>query len=404
MTKSSPNSNPEPRQALPKNIVIWLVAAAAGLLVIILLIVAVSRPAQPSSVSLGPASAAVPGLVLDNADAERRALAKAQLQRLQHEGVEIIRVLNECEQELVAWDREVQSELTGKRGQAVAADTESLERFAAVYGQPRTSKSELDGCRSRVDALLEPVMAALSSGSFYTPAGDTANQLASERQFAEIRRQTLRQTRQDALSVFAYAERKGATGTRSLQEALAELESNEAQIRVTAITAAQEKAHRETTQRIAHARAEQELAHGQGEETRIKEETRRDLEKQRADDSIKAQQMTHATLKARAENPAIQAKYQPFLAKGRVILDTSPVRYYDMPGPVSLATLQRKGALSDAKTFAYIGCGKDYPWSKNDRPKWDCPPTEEALSEYAGKMEEFRQLSPHWIDSGVLKP
>ena len=220
MTKSTSNPSSEGRPPLPKNLTVWLLAAGAGLLVVILLIVAVSRPAQPAMFTAAPQSGAVPDAVVDNSEAERRALAKAELQRLQHDGEETRRMLSECEQELAAWDREVEAELIGKRGRAVAADKESLARFSAVYRQSRQSKTEIDACRNRVGTLLEPVTAALASGAFHVPSGDTSNKFSTERQFVQAAHQSLRNARQNVLSVFADAKRKGATGTQTLKDAL----------------------------------------------------------------------------------------------------------------------------------------------------------------------------------------
>jgi len=405
MAKSTPNSNPEHGQALPKNIVIWLVAAAAGLLVAILLIVSITRPGQPAAVNVAPATAALPDLVLDNSEAERRALAKSQLQRLQHDGENVRRLLDECEQELAAWDREVESELAGKRGQAVAADGESLAKFSAVYRQPRAKKSELLACRDRVDAVLEPVMAALSSGSLYVPTGDTTSQLVAERQFAQKSQQALQESRQNALSVLSGAERKGISGNRTLKDALNELEARQAQTRVDEITARQEAARRESTKMIAESRADQELAFGREEADRIKNETSRELERRKADDALKGQQATHDILKTRAADPAVQAKYTPFLGKGKFGSANN------VPGLLSFNYMNHIGALESVENFVNAASGRkvvfrsgvhpDFAW--NDRKRWTYPATDEEWQEFGRRYQEFRDLAPFWIELNLLR-
>jgi len=138
MTLTNPKS--EIRITLPRNPAVWLVVGAAVLLLIILLIMAVSRPAAPTIASLTSAPSAAASTAssptqttADPAEAEHRAVARAQLLRFQQDAEDARRALADCDQELAVWEKEVGTELTGKRGRAVAADNESLQRFCAVY-------------------------------------------------------------------------------------------------------------------------------------------------------------------------------------------------------------------------------------------------------------------------------
>ncbi len=405
MTLAEQGSNPKTPSGFPRNLILWLVGGAAALLLMILLVVAVSRPPAPALIGATPSSSAASEFVLDNSEAERRAFAKAQLQRLQHDGEVVRELLGDCEKELQAWAREIEPELTGKRGQAVAAAPSSLERFSAVYQQPRPRKSDIDACRGRVDALFEPVAEALTQDAVYLPNAQITDQLASEQRFAESSLQTLRQLRQDAWSVLSAAERSGATGTRSLHDALAELDAARAQSRVDEIAARQDSARRESTALIAKARADQELAYGQAEAARIAEETRRELERRRAEDATAAERSAHDILRNRAQDLAVQAKYRPFLGKGKFGSDTN------VPGLLSFNYMNEIGALGDVKNFVNAACGRQIvigsgvnpAFTYNDRERWSYPATEEDWQEYGRRFEEFRQLAPLFIELKLLR-
>lgn len=415
MTPTDPN--PEPRFPLPRNLILWLAAVGGALLLIILIIVSVSRPAAPTITTVltsTPSAAPEPGV--DNAEAERRAVARAELQRFQQDAEDARRLLTEGEQALAAWDREVESELTGKRGRAVAADTEALARFSAVYSQPRTAKVELDACRERLATLLQPVAAALASGAVYVPSGDANSKLSAERQFAQSAQKTLHDIRRDALSVFAEAERKGPGGTQTLKEALADLELRQRKIRVDEITARQEAARREAVKLAAEARAEQELQYGRDEAARIAQETRRELDQHRALEARKDAEAVQLALVERAKDPSIRTKYRQFLDKGRFRPrpNGTSVRM-ETPGPMSYTDLKELGVFNDYKTFAKAGAGL---WAgntpgrirlasevaQNDRPTWPNPATEEDFDKYRPLFEEFRLLAPIWAKDGTLSP
>lgn len=415
MTPTDPK--PETRFPLPRNIIVWIVAAGGGLLLIILIIIAVSRPATPTITSVvAPPSSGLPESGMDNAEAERRAVARAQLQRYQHDADDVRGLLAECDKELAAWDREVESELTGKRDRAVAGDNEALERFSAVYGQPRTAKAELDACRERLATLLQPVAAALASGAVYVPSGDANTKLSAERQFAQSAQKTLRDARQDALSVFAEAERKGHTGTQTLKEALADLELGQRKTRVDEITARQEAARREGIKLVAEARADQELQYGRDEAARVAQETRRELDKHRAEETRKDAEAAQLILVERAKDPTIRTKYRQFLDKGRFRpRPDGKSERLETPAPMSYTDLKELGVFNDYKTFAKAGAGI---WGDNtpgrirlaeevvpnDRPTWPYPRTEEEFDKYRPLFEEFRSLAPIWAKDGILSP
>ncbi len=403
MTKSNAGTNGGTAPIVSKNLVIWLIAGAAGLLFLILLVVAVSRPATPLVVSATPVDESMP--VLDGAQTERRALAKAELQRLQQEGELVRRTLAECEQEIAAWDREVEPALTGNNGQAVAADRESLERFHAVYHQPRIAKSELDACRERLDTILQPVAAALASGTLYVPSSEASAKLSAERKFSETARQSLHEAVRNAVAVIADAQRKATTGDRPLQDAMKELDAQRDQARVAVIAAREESAREQATKQIADARAAQARAYGEAEAARIEEETRREIERKKAEDAIKAQSNTRAILEQRAADPVVQSKYKPFLGKGKFGSDTN------VPGLLSFNYMNRIGVLSDVKCFVNAGCGRrigvdsghNAAFTRNDREHWTFPVTEEDWNEYRRRFEEFRELAPLFIELKLLR-
>lgn len=408
MTESTSNPNTEKRPALPKNLAIWLVAAGAGMLLLILLVVAVSRP-PPVQVSAPLPSGVASELVVDSSQLEKRALAKAELQRLQLEGQEIRRLLQECDQELAAWDKEVESELSGKRGQAVAADNESLERFSAVYRLRRPSKTDLDACGDRVTTLLEPITAALASGALYVPSGDANSKVAAERQIAQAARNSLRDARQNVLSVFEIAQKKGASGTQFLKDAMARLEASETQSRVEAITIRQNEARSQATKLIAEARAEQEMQYGRNEVAQIEGETRREIDKRRAQEAAKDADTRQLVLGERAKDPRVKDKYKPFLEKG---LFRPPHHRTERAVPMSYTDLKPLGVFDDLRTFVRAGAGCWHPPGMrevcapygNDRPKWTMPERDEDFDQYQERFDEFCLLAPIWAMNGTLNP
>ena len=389
----------------------WIVAAVA--LALIILVVLLVRSSQPSA-SVGAAGPVDNGAeLLVAAERERQALAKTKLQTLHDQSEEINGTLKQAEAELIAWREKVEPELKGPKGRALAADTDAVRKFSEVYELPRPTDEEIRACRARVSTLLEPAEKALStSAALYVPDDAVGKQLQTERNFATDALRSARNARQTAEALLAEASPKGAGGSRTLQEAMDQAKRGRTQELAAAMAVKQEVAEREAAERVANAKAEQTKQLGEAEAQKIDAETKRKAEAVRAETESLNAKAEQDRLKLLAARPDIQAKYRPFLEKGRFRMNPEKCagERMDKPGPMSYSDLKALGVLDNHQNFANAGaaqwpCRKGccYP-NQNDRPGWGRPNSQEEFDKYRDRFAEFVQLAPIWAETGVLDP
>lgn len=371
----------------------WIVAAVA--LALIILVVLLVRSSQPPASGLAASPVDDGAAVLVAAERERQALAKAKLQSLHDQGEEINGTLKQAEAELTAWREKIEPELKGPKGRALATDADSVRKFSQVYELPRPTDEEIRACRARVSTLLEPAGKALSGGAaLYVPDDAVGKQLQTERNFAADALRSARNARQTAEALLAEAAAKGPGGSKTLEDAMTQANRSRTEDLAASIAAKEDKARREAMEREADARAHQIEVRSRQKVKDIEDETAINVETARRESLLK-----------RAKDPAIQANYAPFLAKGRANLGGGTLNaYYDIPAAVSLSLIQQRRALDSPSAFANAGAGKAVGFRHNDRPTWSFPRDEQEMAEMGRRLEEFRELAPVWVELGLLQP
>jgi hypothetical protein len=121
-------------------------------------------------------------------------------------------------------------------------------------------------------------------------------------------------------------------------------------------------------------------------------------------------------LRRLAEDPEVQARYKPFLAKGRYLFDYPNTAYF-VDGPAQRASynaLVKNSITRDLRIFiaAGLGQGRKVPgfnwrsFNRNDRPLWTTtyPKADAEWARYRRLFLDFQQLAPLWRDMGILAP
>ncbi len=379
--------------------------------------------------------------VLESVENERRALAKTRLLMLSQESEEVSALVADLEIEIRAWEAEILPLLENDSGKSLALNPDYVEVFRQI--QSSTSRSDRgtpEHHRALLASIMEPVEKALADPSFaYSPSEQLITQLDSLKTSIQEAIKSYREPRQQIQSIVSTHLRNpvaapGELTLRQTLEALAECEAMEqAQAIADAVAAERAKAQEEFAAleaEKARNEAARELARQRQEERNRQAEAERSLARQREDEQRRAAAAKIAEVHRRAADPAIQAKYKPFLAKGRFRFFPGGQRAYKpkgyrYPRPASFKRLRECGILRNIVVFLKTGKGSiggrqtnygnviyyvdsDGFASQgygNDRPTWSGYPNTEAQWRAAtARFREFLELAPYWIKSGVLLP
>lgn len=388
--------------------IIWGGIVAVSLTVITMVI----RGGAESELFVPASTAVTPGPVATSVDAgavaaqfERRTLVETQLHALRHQGEQTRALLTEAEMELARWTRNVEAALTNDQGRSVAVDPDAVARFAAAYQFKRPGSNDIEAIRDQVARLLKPVDTYLANVSAAIPPSDELGKvLAAQYEAADGIVTTLRRSREACEAVIAAAVVSGKKGDRTLAEALAGAQQRRDQDFAEQLSHAKKKAQQEGEKLIAEAEARRTQQEAELKTKEIQREIeRKEMEARLVENRfiIQSQQDRLETL---ANDPAVQAKFQPFLAKGRNKIGMANNWRYDYPQPASLRLIQKTGCLNSVGAFAAAGAGRSSQFKHNDRPRWSYPTTEEGFKEYVERLELFNELAPIWVQKGLLQP
>lgn len=382
--------------------VIWI-GVILGVSLLLLVVRSLSSGTQPATpVTNSPAVTgavnAADKAIVETMDRERRSLNRYKLQAARQKMEAVRSTLGEVEAQLAAWEREVRVLLTDERGRRMAVEPERVEKFAALFRQETLwTPDQVATSKEKLRLLFEPVEAAIKEDTGdYAPSQDWTGHLDREDWALKAAIKAYADTRR-SIELLA-REAPNAPGTTTLADAMAAFDEKLARERTERIEAAIRVERDKKTEELAKAEAEKVKAEAEQEKAGIDLARNRKL----------------------AEDPAIQAKYQPFLAKGRWRFghgETSQkMMFIDGPSEMtSYNTLVKLGITTDLQTFVSAGCGKPrstrgfaytQQYQKNDRPLWTTPyPKTDADWDYYRKLfEEFQQLAPIWRDMGLFYP
>lgn len=373
------------------------------------------RPAGNRSQSSATSKLAASQMqVLESAEQQRRALAEAKLRYVVDKGDEVLAATDQLAEEIKLWHQEVQSLLRSEQGRLIAADSDRVKRFAAMFNVDCPEPAYVERQRTRVKSLLDPLRKLLKGKA--PPANpDEALEAQLNRELESTNQHitALQEGRTRAAAILAEAQRAGdEPATLTLEEKVAEIEEHYANLRTQELACARDEAEEQNRRRMADLEKRKLTELGEAERKRRQAE----LEAQRAREEAQAQatreRAKHDALITLAKSRDIQGRYGPFLAKGRYsfaqdqVLATASFR-------ASYKALKQKWILSDRSTFALAATGNNCQlsdgrrawFSKNDRPIWPSyPRTDAQWRVVTERFEEFRKLAPIWRDMGMLRP
>ncbi len=413
----TPIEESTPRSEHHRRWILIACGAVAVLVVIAVLVRVVTWPGEPrpADAPLAELPSSVADLaaneqaILQSVENERRSVARAKLAEVRQAADTVLAGLDELEQEGQHWKSQVDSLLTNDIGKKLAANPQHLKAFDAMYRGRVPVQPFARNKRSLISVYMEPVDAALNGeAALFEPESTLLEQMRTDA--AEVRKQ-LEQAREARGSIEALCRVADPTVqpqrlAPTLENALRQLEAGYAAEQAAQLAAVRDRVEQEYREQLAAtearklkeinaaqlARREAEL---EGQRAAIESETKLIVTQERL-----------KRLRKLAEDASIQAKYQPFLAKGTYVIGQRTGTGYqptEPPQPVSYNTLVTANVFTDLKRFVSAGCGRGTR-TRNDRPRWAYPQSEEDWEKYRAMFEEFRELAPIWLDMGLLAP
>ena len=234
------------------------------------------------------------------ASVQRQQLVAAKLKQRQAIAAfdELTRDLGAWERELAAWQSEGPALLTSEEGRRIAADPTLVKQFRAVYTENRPGSDAIKAARSQAEELIFPIRDSLKNAEDASPPSDyavtTLRDLLSQ---ARNSREKYRQARESVSVLLAQAPAAGSAtpaGSKTLEQALASVTSEEARQRVATIAVAESKAREEATRLVAEAKTKLIQTEAEAEAQRIRDEA---AKKKQASDQAAAKTIEEMEIK-----------------------------------------------------------------------------------------------------------
>lgn len=342
---------------------------------------------------------------------EAKALAKTRLQRLRHSADDVIALAAQFEREHDESAAVVPTLLTDERGKRLSTDPDAVQAIRSISQAQRAPRTLAEQVRQNVATLIEPVDAALKADdSAYTPSDALSGQLEEETKRINVGLEDIRRVRRQIDGLIL------ATATRAPGEPLAvviqRMEAAEARLQANAVAAERTTATSEVHQQIAQAEGDKVREIGNAETARVQAEADAEQSRIRSEALTVRQQGERDRLLKLAKDPAVQARFTPFLSPGR----RYPARYEGSvrwlerkpwgrtpPRAVSLKELSTGGVLDSLQNFVVAAASsKSKTGAQNDRPHWPMPVSQ---SEWAARETDFTlfcEVAPVWVELGLI--
>ena len=402
----------------------WLFLALCLFAVIHLLTPVCNSNRTPSDVASGVISAVPPGAdpataaINDFAAAterrkvdEARSLARIRLQRFRHSADDVIELTRAFEREHDEWASLTTTLLNDERGKRLAADSDAVQAFRVLTQIKRPARTLATHVREEIATLTTPLDAALKADdSAYSPSDELAAQIDRDRQrvtdgIGEYQRP--RSQIEGLVSTTA-----GRAGIDTLAVVIERLNATEARSQASAIAVEQRQATIEVRQQLAEAEGTKVREIGKSETERVKAEEDAEQAQIKAEALRIRQQGERDRVLKLANDPAVQARFSPFLSPGR----RYPARYEGSvrwlerkpwgrtpPRPVSLRELKTGGVLDNLQNFVVAAASsKSKTSAQNDRPHWPMPATQGEWNDRQSDFVLFGELAPVWVELGVV--
>ena len=342
------------------------------------------------------------------------AAAKVSQRRTLDLGDEVLAAANEGHFEVSQWDSEFASILDGDTGRRIAAKPELVKTFRAVTEVDRPSKAEFEQFKVLATTALEPVnKAAVNPENTWDDLSDTSKVLVALRADARSRRDAVRAARSRMQSVVSLSMRdpapQPAPGAITLQEAIRDLEQQEAEELAAAVQAAREKAREEVKMLLATTASENIRLAGQAEAKR--EVAKAEVERMKIELEAESLQVKVAKdrLRAKLATPEVLQDLAIFTTKGYTQPGqggTGVFEKTDVFGPISFTRLKTGGYLDPTadglKKLLRLGAE---PSLSNDRPKWkfNAFRLDQSNEAYLKRVQALLvELGPLMAEDGLL--
>lgn len=342
---------------------------------------------------------------------EARALARTRLQRLRQSADDAIALTRQFEREHDEWAALMSTLLTDERGKRLSADPDAVQAIRSMAQVQRTPRALGEQMRQNVATLIEPVDAAMKADhSAYAPSDALSGQLEEEAKRINAVLEDMRRLRRQIDGLIL------ATATRepgeSLGIAIQRMEAAEARLQANAVAAVRTAATSEVHQQVAQAEGDKVRAIGDAEAARVQAEADAEQSRIRAEALQIRQQTERERLVKLAKDPAIQARFTPFLSPGR----RYPARYEGSvrwlerkpwgrtpPRAVTLKELSTGGVLDSLQNFVVAAAStKSKTSSQNDRPHWPMPTTPAEWDACQADFALFQELTPIWVELKIV--
>jgi len=218
------------------------------------------------------------------ASVQRQQLLGAKLKQRQTVAAfdELTRDLREWEREMAAWQSEGPPLLRSDEGKRLAADTALLSQVRAVFREERPGMGAIKAARKQAEELIFPVRESLKNADDASSPSDFAVTTLRESQSqARNGRERYRQAREAVSVLLAQAPAAGVAPlagvapparTKTLEQAIIELDKEEARQRVATIEAVEKKARDEATRLVGQEKAKVIQAEAEAEAQRLRDE------------------------------------------------------------------------------------------------------------------------------------
>jgi hypothetical protein len=305
-----------------------------------------------------PTSPKSPGSATD----EARQHAKSRQRTFVAKGNEVLRLLDECDQEIKTWADNVQALLENEAGQRIAGDQLLVRQFRVVYRRDRPSAETISELRTAVTDLIAPMKSALEDKQdARLPKKELAEEISNLHAEAKKIRDALREPREQIDSIVDAAKAMPLQ-PNTLRQAISDSQNAERLAEAQRMEQETTRANREAAERLAAAEAK-----------RIGDEASATIAKQESE-------AEHARLVAKAKTSEVRHYLATFLAKGYYqptgsYLNIKYVRTTDEK-PVSFSAIKTSGALDKSvqglRTLVVLASpGWSASGSWHDRPAWN---------------------------------
>lgn len=326
---------------------------------------------------------------------EARLHAKSRQRTFVAKGNEVLRLLDECDQEIKLWTESVQPLLENELGKRIAGDESLVRQFRVVYGRDRPSAQLVSELRTSLTDLMAPMKAALQDDQdVRLPRDELSDEISKLYVEAKTLRDSLREPREQIDSIADVAKTLSPQA-KSLRQAMTDSQNAERLAESQRMEQETTRAKREAAERLAAAEAK-----------RIEDEANATIAKQKAE-------VEHARLVAKAKTPEVRRLLTPFISKGYMQYRGGFVRDAN-EGPMSYKGILDSGALNQTtigltrlNTLAAdprgMAIGNDRPglwnyvgypegWSKSDQ-------------DHMRKVQDLlRELGPTLVELEMLAP